>query len=160
MSTYFKPLLVSKDKKETISFNPTDFDEGYKIFEHGYLDTGTCNSVENFLINNPFHLAWCDEYSCSISKFPHSKGNPNNLPSGLFIINHTKKEYYSRDEIKLCEKYKCVYGDQINYINPLPYLTSTYLCCIWEGDLIEISEKIPEDYKKLNHSEISELLNF
>ena len=188
MGQYYKPLILTDEKKIERSFRGRDFNNGLKLMEHSYFDNTLMNAVENHLISYPSRLVWAGDYS---DKDFDGKGNnaytaesilfrdekkpirvkpdmdnTKDLPKNLFVVNNTKKEYYSRDKMKELNSD----GDKEwpLSINPLSLLTmqtdnsgggdyygeeNRDLLGRWAEDEIEITIVPPEtgypDYKEI-----------
>ena len=178
MGQYYKPMLINPEKKNAekiikwwYSFNYGL--NGLKLMEHSYYGNKFVNVVENELINNPQHLVWAGDYADSENdegwynlydfsgEIPDDKdGNTDVLGEGYFVVNHTKKQYYDRDEM---EKQNFEKRYEVS-INPLPLLTAEgngrgggdyhsdinkELVGVWARDLIEETAELPSDYEKI-----------
>jgi hypothetical protein len=168
MGQYYKAIILGKRGGVVTSFHPHYYGgNGAKLIEHSFIGNYFCNAVENYLIDNPSRVVWGGDYADNekgrdgnlydlATKKPRiDDGCTLDLSKDLFVINHTKKVYYRRGDIKPFEdEWTC---------NPLPILTcegngrggGDYYCDegadlvgTWARDVIEVSATEPTDYKK------------
>lgn len=166
MGQYYHPIILGKRNGVLSWWYSHDFRNGLKLMEHSWLNNNFVNVVENYLTDNPQRIVWAGDYAdnekgkdynlydrCVDSKKILS-GDETDLPAGMYVINHTKREYYSRD--RLAASYD---GWKVN---PLPILTcegngrgggdynrrngDDYLIGSWARDTIEVSSTAPDNY--------------
>lgn len=180
MGQYYLPIALDKRGAIKAWWYSHNYDNGLKLMEHSYIGNMLCNAVERFLIDNPTRLVWAGDYAdnekgkkfnlfdlCDRKPGRERKNDDaSDLPSGMFVVNHTKKEYYARDEVKgfMVSDYRT--GERWEMkINPLPLMTSEgngqgggdYYgekgvkdIERWARDVIELTATEPEGYKKIN----------
>ena len=169
MVQYYKCIILAEkpaDGKEYIRthVNPHCYDEGAKLVEHAYCDSGFMRAVEGLLRNGgtfyKSRIVWAGDYA------DVEPGSDKNLHSNIeegdfgftgagslyhpFIVNHTKKEYVMK----------------VNQFHPLPLLTAEGngrgggdyhgadedLVGTWARDVISVEMEAPADYTLLVHS--------
>lgn len=181
MGQYYHPIALGKKANSVKAWwLAHDYDNGLKLMEHSYIGNHLCNAVERYLIDNPTRIVWAGDYADDekgIEKnLYHIAGDrpsrkragddTSDLPAGLFVVNHTKKEYYARDEVK---GYMVSGWNNERWemkINPLALMTcegnergggdyhprerdTTELVGTWARDLIEVTAAEPVGYKKI-----------
>ena len=172
MGQYYKAVILGKNKKSVNAW--FDMHGWAKLTEHAFIGNNLCNAVENYLRCNPQRLVWAGDYAdpekgsetnlydrCTEKK-AITEFSEANLPAGLLVINHTKKEYYARDEVKSFRPY---WSEKNWTFNPIAIMTAEgngrgggdYRCGVgredigrWARDLIEVNRIAPDGYKKIN----------
>jgi hypothetical protein len=172
MGQYYKAIILAEKtgKKEyiRISFNPP-YNEGMKLMEHSYINNSFVGIIE-YLISpeGMFYksrLVWAGDYANTeedsdknlyfLAKDEDEEHFPNIIKKYFsvikkynFIINHTKKEYITKEN---------------KIIHPLPLLTvegngegggdyygkNINLVGSWARDVISINNSVPDDYKEI-----------
>lgn len=162
MGAYYMAAIENK------TFNPHDTDNGMKLMEHSYLYNSYCCAIESMLLDKPQPLVWlCDYHEadetteltwgiCARTEYKPASPEYSDFKWPVYIINHTKKEFYNKQELaKLIE-------DEWK-INPLPILTNSDKYAMgggdyspdderrttWCGDIIEVtlSKDKTKDYE-------------
>lgn len=162
MGQYYKPIILSEDKKSVKSFMYShDYGNGLKLMEHSYIGNSFVSAFESLLINNPQPVIWAGDYG-KTKFYQKCDDNLKTKPSTQetkkykFIINHTKKLFVNKENTS---------DDPNNWrIHPLPLLTAdgngqgggdfygedlNGLVGSWATDVISISETQPENYEEL-----------
>ena len=171
MGQYYHPIILNKKNRPKAYFSPHEYSNGMKLMEHSYINNSLCNAVERYLIYNSSKVVWAGDYAdeepgtkrnlydfCSYKMYTYLKvkSTDDNMKdlNGYFVVNHTKKLYYSRDNIPVSEVYD---GYEI-IINPLPILTcegngrgggdyrGSYMSLVgsWARDEIELMKYPPD----------------
>jgi hypothetical protein len=168
MGQYFKPVIINKETKNPEAWLLAhNYDNGLKLMEHSYIGNTFMQAVEKTLLNNPQHLVWAGDYADPEEGNLYSQcGEDTEIKpeepkdkklwdiAYPYIINHTKKQYISKESLK--KPYRWL-------IHPLSLLTmedcngrgggdfqgSDVRLGIWSGDQIEISDKEPEGYEEI-----------
>ncbi len=118
-----------------------DLNSGLKLMEHSYLNNEYCLAMEFKILNNPSEVVWLCDYSeeDNLSKWTWDTTEEIAYPpvsqifqqSSIFIVNHTKKVYYNKDEVR--RQYRKD-GRSKWHINPLPILTNSEPTSMGGGD--------------------------
>ena len=122
MGQYFRPVFFEPTERApriTKFYNPHHFMNGAKQVESAYMGNDMYNAIERDLINNPQHFASAGDYNsqekwarngANLYDLTKTKANSkkaanpdtsdmSDLPTGMYVLNHTKREFYSRDKI-------------------------------------------------------------
>lgn len=174
MGQYYVGII--ENKRGLKKFHPHNFQEGSKLMEHCYF-RAVANNAAKALLNNPSKVYWVGDYSgpndfCDKETYEKvftlahvSYDNTGEKPSGEAaidwsknwnLVNHTKHQFLNLNKAK----------DTKDALNPLVLLTTIGngrgggdycnsrdedMVGIWAGDLLEISEKVPEGYTEELH---------
>lgn len=173
MGQYY--VCITENERGLKKFHPPhDFREGAKLTEHCYFNKFT-DTVATELLNNPSKVYWVGDYSkpndfCNkeiyekIFTLAHrSHDKPGEKPSkepsidwtkDWKLVNHTKRQYLSLNKVNNIR----------DAYNPLVLLTAIGsgrglrdyhdgkcedMIGIWAGNLLEVSEKVPEGYTEV-----------
>lgn len=149
----------TRDSKPKAIFSSWDYGHGSKIIEHDEINNAFLNAIENFLLNNPCEVIWAGEYTFDLEKYRINypdkfikTGNTQKLPKGLYVVNHYKKEFYSREKTIL----KCTWDKRIEKLDPLPHLTNSESWPRWANNLIELTSQEPQGYKDISKEIVEE----
>jgi hypothetical protein len=175
MGQYYKACFVNA-KKDNVEeyFDSWDTNNGSKLMEHSYIGNDFVMNVTYKMINSPKRLVWAGDYGnyvvgennyymlCGKSKKSQNEIEINVMKHALdtntIYINHDKKEWF---DLK-----KQTIPDMRGWggiAHPIPILTADgngrgggdydganmELVGTWKGDLIEVSDTIPADYKEI-----------
>ena len=169
MGQYYNGVILKENKKSVEAFVKSyDFDSGAKLMEHSWIENPYVKAFETLIHNNPKRVVWSGDYA------DECKGLKTNIWSrckegvkvkpeyglsvldSMFVINHTKKEYVSKLNIKSIDGWR---------IHPLPLLTcegngrgggdfrcedKNNLVGSWARDLISVSDVKPTEYKEID----------
>jgi len=171
MGQYYKACFVNtkKDKVEEY-FESWDTNSGSKLMEHSYVGNKFVMNVTYKMINSPKRLVWAGDYGDEIVGEDNFYDLTNNaeksepfeidmmkhvLDANTIYINHDKKEWFDlkKQTIPAMRGWSGI-------VHPLPILTADgngrgggdygganmELVGTWKGDLIEISDTIPDNY--------------
>lgn len=174
MGQYYRPCFINDTKDNVLEcFSPYDTDNGAKLMEHSYVGNALVLNVTYKMINSPKRLVWAGDYGDEVvgdDNFYYltdkaEQSEPfeidmmkHALDANTIYINHDKKEWF---DLK-----KQTIPDMRGWggiAHPLPILTadgngrgggdyhgaSEELVGTWKGDLIEVSDTIPADYKEI-----------
>ena len=171
MGQYYKCVILAEKpeqgEKEYIRthVDPHVFQEGAKLVEHSYCNTGFMRAVEGLLCDGgafyKSRIVWAGDYADpepgsaenlyhSISEENIGFTGPCCLYDNEFIVNHTKKEYVVK----------------AGQIHPLPLLTAEGngrgggdyhgadedLIGTWARDVISVEMQAPQQYTMLVHN--------
>lgn len=193
MGQYYKACFINakKDKVKEY-FDSWDTNNGSKLMEHSYIRNHFVMNVTYKMIDSPKRLVWAGDYGddvvgektnyymlCDNAKKSQNEIEINVIENALnentIYINHDKKEWF--DLKKQTIPYMRDWG---GIAHPLPILTSDgngrgggdydgahmELVGTWKGDLIEVSNTIPANYKEIepwftemNEAEIEDYMN-
>ena len=175
MGQYYTPVLKN-EKGETEFFNMQN--EGLKITEHSWIENKSCMAISNKLINNKLYIGWIGDYA--EKETIKEKGFKNvkkakettiknfegeSLKDMAYVLNHTKKEYLdikeyiekSKIEIKSFKKPMTIFPISILTVITDDLKAGGDYCGIneeyvgyWAGDLLEIKNEKPDEYRKLD----------
>ena len=144
---------------------------GMKLLEHSWWKNSFVNTICKMIFENPAHIIWMGDYANDVidennsqlkEKYKKvwgekvkSQGVKKDilLLDGLYLVNHTKKEYINCDEYKK----RCLTKDGW-CIHPLPLMTALgngqgggdyfgqneEIVGYWAGDEISIEKEPPE----------------
>jgi len=134
MGQYYKPCILGENRTTVLThLESFDYANGSKLMGHSYIGNNLVGAFETLIQENPQRVVWAGDYAeeCKNRKtnvYQRCKdknvGNPHvpNLEEFnkdfVFIVNHTKKEYVDKRELKDIE------GCENLKIHPLPLLTS------------------------------------
>lgn len=169
MGQYYVGVILKENKKSVESYVKSyDFESGAKLMEHSWAENPYVKAFETLIHNNPKRVVWAGDYA------DECKGLKTNVNSrckddvrvkpeyslsvldSVFVINHTKKEYVSKLDVKSIDGWR---------IHPLPLLTcegngrgggdfrggdKNNLVGSWARDLISVSSVEPKDFKKID----------
>lgn len=196
MGQYYIPCFVNEDKNQVETyFNSWDTNNGAKLMEHSYVGNSLVMNVTYHMIDSPKRLVWAGDYADDVvdDKNFYNLCYENNinavkqesiddvevlktaLKDNIYYINHDKKEYFdiSKQTIPNIRGWGGI-------AHPLPILTADgngrgggdydgvhmELVGTWKGDLIEVSDTIPANYKEIepwftemNDAEIEDYMN-
>ena len=198
MGQYYIPMIISPRKISTLSSH--QYGNGLKLMEHSYIGNNFVNAVAGLIYKKPCRVAWMGDYADDKYGDPYESKIPraallkyyrmawrddrekrmvrpddsviNMADPGLFLINHTQKEYIDLDHYRRESEWfeeNNMYDPACDpfvqepwCINPLPLLTACgngrgggdYHDCfpnydkvgIWAFDSIELSDEKPADY--------------
>lgn len=173
MGQYYKAVFVNtkKDKVEEY-FDSWDTNNGEKLMEHSYIGNHFVMNVTYKMINSPKRLVWAGDYADAVVGEDNFYNLTNNaeksepfeidmkhaLEANTIYINHDKKEWFDLNKQTIPNMRG--WG---GIAHPLPILTADgngrgggdyhgaceELVGTWKGDLIEVSDTIPADYKEI-----------
>ena len=175
MGQYFKACFITakKDKVKKY-FDSWDTNNGSKLMEHSYVGNHFVMNVTYKLINSPQRLVWAGDYAdevvgeynyymlCDNTKKSQNKIEMNVIEQALnentIYINHDKKEWFDLKKQTIPDM-----KGWNGVAHPLPILTADgngrgggdyegahmEMVGMWKGDLIEVSDTIPADYKEI-----------
>lgn len=175
MGQYYRPCFINSKKDKVLNyFSSYDTENGAKLMEHSYVGNALVVNVSYKMINSPKRLVWAGDYADAVvgddnfyyltdkAKKVESSYEiammKNELDANTIYINHDKKEWF---DLK-----KQTIPDMKGWggiAHPLPILTADgngrgggdydgalmEMVGKWKGDLIEISDTIPADYKEI-----------
>jgi hypothetical protein len=135
MGQYYKPCILNKKNKTTVEafMHAHSHGNGLKLMEHSYIGNDFVGGFETLIQEKPQRVVWGGDYAepCinrktntyerCIDKLEVKPSIPNQKEyhkEFVFIVNHSKKEYVDKREVKDIPTWK---GTQIH---PLPLLTS------------------------------------
>lgn len=148
MGQYYTPIIINKNGVET--FNAHQYDNGYKLMEHSWIENWFVQAVVTRLLNNPSMLFWMGDYA-ELTDIPKETAktalfdynvsigdkfmedvngdvfNKYTIPERDFahpnyIINHTKKIYFDLDDCTTPHGFAP--DDDEWVVHPLPLLTA------------------------------------
>lgn len=172
MGQYYSVVINDKKKGERV-FQP----DMLKLMEHAYTDDRIAQTV-TYELRNPVCVAWVGDYADDATDNPVLltywetawKDDKRDEPEGYdtfedkkFVVNYDKKEYMDIAEyMSKCKdkKWNCT-------IFPVAILTSVgnglgggdfypddsstkELIGAWAGDLLQITDEVPEGFKKIS----------
>lgn len=172
MGQYYA-IMVDDEKKGERVFYP----DMLKLMEHAYTNNEVAQAV-TYELRNPVRVAWLGDYGDDATDNPVLlkywetawKYCKRDAPEGFdtfedkkFVVNYDKKEYMDIAEYMN----KCEYEDEGRAIFPVAILTSVgnglgggdfypdptstkELIGAWAGDLLQITDKVPEGFKKIS----------
>ena len=174
MGQYYKACFVNTKKNKVKEyFDSWDTNDGSKLMEHSYIGNRFVMSVTYKMVNSPKRLVWAGDYADAVVGEDNFYDLTNNaeksepfeidvieqaINENTIYINHDKKEWF---DLK-----KQTIPDMRGWggiAHPLPILTADgngrgggdyhganeKLVGTWKGDLIEVSDTIPADYKEI-----------
>lgn len=175
MGQYFKACFINakKDKVKEY-FESWDTNNGSKLMEHSYVRNHFVMNVTYKMINSPKRLVWAGDYGdevvgednyymlCDKAKKSQNEIDMNVIEQALnentIYINHDKKEWFDlkKQTIPNMKGWNGI-------AHPLPILTADgngrgggdycgahmEMVGMWKGDLIEVSDTIPANYKEI-----------
>lgn len=172
MGQYYKACFVTQKKNKVKEyFDSWDTNNGSKLMEHSYIGNNFVMNVTYKMINSPKRLVWAGDYGddvvgknnyymlCDKSEKSQNETEINVIENALnantIYINHDKKEWFD-----LKKQTIPAMKDWCGIVHPLPILTADgngrgggdydgvnmELVGTWKGDLIEISDTIPDNY--------------
>ena len=174
MGQYYKPCFINDTKDNVLEFfSPYDTDNGAKLMEHSYVGNSLVLNVTYKMIDSPKRLVWAGDYADGVvgdDNFYYltnkaEKYEPfeidmmkHALDANTIYINHDKKEWF---DLK-----KQTIPDMRGWggiEHPLPILTADgngrgggdyygarmEMVGTWKGDLIEVTNTIPDNYKEI-----------
>jgi len=175
MGQYFKACFINakKDKVKEY-FESWDTNDGSKLMEHSYVRNHFVMNVTYKMINSPKRLVWAGDYGdevvgednyymlCDKAEESQNDIEMNVIEQALnentIYINHDKKEWFDLKKQTIPDM-----KGWNGVAHPLPILTADgngrgggdydgahmELVGTWKGDLIEVSDTIPENYKEI-----------
>lgn len=168
MGSYYKPVIADTKTFVTKTFNPHDYDNGYKLMEHSYLENYFMSTIMNQLAEPAEYIHLCDYhepdriYENTWDDLPDdSKPEENNNHPG-FIMNHTNKSFIDFIELKKLYKEKSIEWP----IHPIPILCNSEeqssgggdyhpvdsRRSTWASNTLQVTNEfidIPADYKNV-----------
>lgn len=192
MGQYYKACFIS-EKKDKVKeyFDSWDTNNGTKLMEHSYIGNHFVMNVTYEMINSPKRLVWAGDYGDDVvekNNYYMLCDNANKvetlyeiemmkraLDANTIYINHDKKEWFDLKKQTIPD----IRGWG-GIAHPLPILTADgngrgggdydgahmELVGTWKGDLIEVSNTIPGNYKEIepwftemNDAEIEDYMN-
>ena len=164
MGQYYKPMSI--DKMEHVYSH--DYGNGLKLMEHSYIGNNFVNTVESLLTPKgkwyKNRIVWAGDYVdeedngdnlwTQVGEDPIEPEDMEKTDSGIYIVNHTKKEFVDKDLLP---------SDKEGWkVHPLPLLTcegngrgggdyreDNQHTGTWARDKISIEKKVPENYEQL-----------
>ena len=164
MGQYYKPMSI--DKMEHVYSH--DYGNGLKLMEHSYIGNNFVNTVESLLAPGgewyKNRLVWAGDYAdeeengdnlwTQVGDDPIEPDDMDQVESGRYIVNHTKREYVDKDYApKDSEGWM---------VHPLPLLTCegngrgggdyrlhNDAVGYWARDEISIEKEEPKDFKEI-----------
>lgn len=192
MGQYYKACFITAKKDKVKEwFDSWDTDNGSKLMKHSYIGNRFVMNVTYKMINSPKRLVWAGDYADNVvgddnfyfltdkakkvESLDEIATMENALEANTIYINHDKKEWFdlNKQTIPDMKGWGAI-------AHPLPILTADgngrgggdyngahmELVGTWKGDLIEVSDTIPADYKEIepwftemSQEEIDEYLN-
>lgn len=175
MGQYFKACFITakKDKVKEY-FDSWDTNNGSKLMEHSYVGNHFVMNVTYKMINSPKRLVWAGDYADEVvgdNNYYMLCDNANKvetlyememmkraLDANTIYINHDKKEWFDLKKQTIPDM-----RGWDGVAHPLPILTADgngrgggdycgarmELVGTWKGNLIEISDTIPDNYKEI-----------
>lgn len=177
MGQYYKACFITakKDKVKEY-FDSWDTNNGSKLMEHSYIGNNFVMNVTYKMIECPKRLVWAGDYGNAVIgndnyydlTYKAKKVDPLDeieisivkraLDDNTIYINHDKKEWFDLKKQTIPDM-----KDWGGIAHPLPILTADGNGCgggdyngalmemvgTWKGDLIEVSDTIPTNYKEI-----------
>ena len=175
MGQYFKACFINakKDKVKKY-FESWDTNNGSKLMEHSYVGNHFVMRVTYKMIYSPQRLVWAGDYGDDVvgdNNYYMLCDNANKvetlyeiemmkraLDANTIYINHDKKEWFDLKKQTIPDM-----RGWDGVAHPLPILTADgngrgggdycgahmEMVGMWKGDLIEVSDTIPADYKEI-----------
>lgn len=182
MGQYYMVLLEKDGERKILDRSVDGEYTAAKLMEHSWWKNPFVGTVCKMLLNNPTKIIWMGDYADDTEKIKElsdedlysavwgddvkKEGVMKNvlLLDGLFLVNHTKKEYINCDEYK-----KACIDEDGWYIHPLPLMTAIgnglgggdYYGInkdkvgYWDYDEISVEKAHPSNYTCLDIENIS-----
>ena len=172
MGQYYVACFVNESKNQVENFfDSWTTNNGSKLMEHSYIGNNFVMNVTCQMINSPKRLIWAGDYGdavvgdnnyydlCDNSNKSQNEINievfKEALDANTIYINHSKREWFDLKK-QILPAFKGWSGK----IHPLPILTADgngrgggdydgtlmEMVGTWKGDLIEVSNTIPDNY--------------
>lgn len=128
MGQYYKPMILSVERKPALFIDTHDFGNGLKLMEHSYVGNEVTRRMEHALFNNPQRVVWAGDYADNEDGLIHSLydiaelsdveqlapfDNGEELIDAKWLLNHDKKLAVAIP----------AYDTDLWMIHPLPLLT-------------------------------------
>ena len=175
MGQYYRPCFINSKRDKVLNyFSSYDTENGAKLMEHSYVGNALVVNVSYKMIGRPKRLVWAGDYGDAVvgdDNFYYLTDKAkkiessyeiammkNELDANTIYINHDKKEWFDLKKQTIPDM-----KGWSGIAHPLPILTADgngrgggdyygaheELVGTWKGDLIEISDTIPADYKEI-----------
>jgi hypothetical protein len=175
MGQYYRACFINEKKNEVVNwFLCYDTNNFAKLMEHSYIGNRFVMNVTYNMIHSPKRLVWCGDYGDEVAGteqtyYDMTDDNKKIAPTdndvietalkhNTYYINHDKKEWFD-----ICKQVIPAEKGWGKNVHPLPILTANgngrgggdyhgvlmNMVGTWSGDLIEVSDTIPTDYKEI-----------
>ena len=156
MGQYFKPIILSADRKTPVRYAYShDVGQGLKFIEHSWRDNSLCNVVYNYLkTKNGANVVWAGDYAPAepethMTLYDMSEGC-DKMPYVTDSIGDTVRYLINDDKKQFVDLWRIPYMSG-HAIDPLPVLTcegvgyagwgtNRHLEGTWARDFIRLAE--------------------